>query len=149
MDLVTDFAQTLITQFQTPTLAFLIGGMLISASGSKLEIPDAIYRFIIFMLLMKIGLKAGIEIREADFAALLFPAVIAAGVGCLIVLIGRVTLAYLPNIKMEDAIATAGLFGAVSASTLAAAMIVLEEKNIYFEPVAKLHHYTDVSSLTF
>jgi len=44
MDLVTDFAQTLITQFQTPTLAFLIGGMLISASGSKLEIPDAIYR---------------------------------------------------------------------------------------------------------
>ena len=100
------------------------------------------------MLLMKIGLKAGIEIREADFAALLFPAVIAAGVGCLIVLIGRVTLAYLPNIKMEDAIATAGLFGAVSASTLAAAMIVLEEKNIYFEAwVPALYPFMDIPAL--
>ena len=148
MDLIADFAQTIISQFQTPTLAFLIGGMAISAFGSKLAIPDAIYRFIVFMLLMKIGLKAGIEIRESDFSALLLPALIAASVGCVIVIIGRFTLARLPSIQTEDAIATAGLFGAVSASTLAAAMIVLEEKDIAFEGwVPALYPFMDIPAL--
>lgn len=148
MELIFDFAQTFITQFQKPTLAFLIGGMVIAALGSKLEIPDAIYRFIVFMLLMKIGLKAGMEIREADLSGLLLPALIAAGVGCVIVLIGRQTLARLPKIKREDALATAGLFGAVSASTFAAAMIVLEEEGIHYEAwVPALYPFMDIPAL--
>jgi len=98
--------------------------------GSKLTIPDAIYRFIVFMLLMRIGLHGGMEIREADLRALAFPAFLASLIGCLTVLFGRVTLANLPKVKFPDAIATAGLFGAVSASTLAAALIILEEQNI-------------------
>ncbi len=148
MDLLFDFIQTFLTQFQTPTLAFLIGGMLLAASGSKLVIPDAIYRFIVFMLLMKIGLKAGMEIRKADLSALLFPAITAVLVGCVIVIIGRLALARLPRVKFDDAIATAGLFGAVSASTFAAAMIVLEEHAIYFEAwVPALYPFMDIPAL--
>lgn len=148
MDLIADFAQTFVTQLQRPTLAFLIGGMVIAALGSKLEIPDAIYRFVVFMLLMKIGLKAGMEIREADLSALMLPALIAALVGCLIVFIGRYALARLPGVRLDDAIATAGLFGAVSASTLAAAMIILEEEQIMFEGwVAALYPFMDIPAL--
>tara|TARA_R110000787_G_scaffold285173_2_gene400097 strand:+ start:55749 stop:56756 length:1008 start_codon:yes stop_codon:yes gene_type:complete len=148
MDLLFDFIQTFLTQFQKPTLAFLIGGMLLAASGSKLVIPDAIYRFIVFMLLMKIGLKAGMEIRKADLSALFFPAMIAVLVGCVIVIIGRFALARLPRVKLDDAIATAGLFGAVSASTFAAAMIVLEEEAIYFEAwVPALYPFMDIPAL--
>lgn len=148
MDLIIDFAQTFFGQFQKPTLAFLIGGMVIAALGSRLEIPDAIYRFIVFMLLMKIGLKAGVEIREADLAELLLPALIAAFVGCASVLIGRYTLARLPTVRTDDAIATAGLFGAVSASTLAAAMIVLEEEGVAYEAwVAALYPFMDIPAL--
>ncbi|MEM6491232.1 MAG: sodium-dependent bicarbonate transport family permease [Pseudomonadota bacterium] len=148
MELVVDFAQTFLGQFQKPTLAFLIGGVLIAALGSKLEIPDAIYRFIVFMLLMTIGLKAGIEIRNADLSALLLPAIFAAAIGCAAVAIGRYALAAAPGVKLDDAIATAGLFGAVSASSLAAAMISLEEDGIAYEAwVAALYPFMDIPAL--
>ena len=59
MDVLIDFASTFAAQLQKPALAFLLGGMALAALGSKLTIPDAIYRFIVFMLLMRIGLGAG------------------------------------------------------------------------------------------
>ncbi|NET72566.1 MAG: sodium-dependent bicarbonate transport family permease, partial [Sphaerospermopsis sp. SIO1G2] len=38
-----------------------------AALGSKLKIPNAVYQFIVFVLLMKIGLKGGIEIRSSSW----------------------------------------------------------------------------------
>ncbi|MEM1042620.1 MAG: sodium-dependent bicarbonate transport family permease [Bacteroidota bacterium] len=148
MDALSDLVSTFASQLQKPTLAFLLGGMGIAALGSKLTIPDAIYRFIVFMLLMRIGLEAGIEIREADFGAIVVPALIAFVVGCFVVILGRVTLAALPQVSTEDGIATAGLFGAVSASTLAAAMVVLEEETVLFEAwVPALYPFMDIPAL--
>ena len=148
MDVLADLAATFLAQLQTPTLAFLVGGMLIAATGSRLEIPDAIYKFIVFMLLMTIGLEAGMEIRHADLGALLLPGLIATVVGCGIVLLGRYTLAAIPGLETEDGIATAGLFGAVSASTLAAAMVVLNEEGVVFEAwVPALYPFMDIPAL--
>ncbi len=148
MDLLLDFATRFVTQFQSPALAFLIGGMLIAALGSKLEIPDAIYKFAVFMLLMRIGINGGIEIREADFSEMLLPAAFSVLLGCGIVLLGRYTLALLPGVKTEDGIATAGLFGAVSASTLAAAMVLLENDGIVYEAwVPALYPFMDIPAL--
>lgn len=148
MELVTDFLITLAGQLQKPTLAFLLGGMVLAACGSRLEIPDAVYRFIVVVLLLKIGLGAGIAIREADILELLLPAAAAFGLGTAIVLIGRVTLALLPGLRPEDGMATAGLFGAVSASTLAAAMVMLEEDGLAFEAWAPaLYPFMDIPAL--
>jgi len=148
MDLLLDFFARLIAQFQSPALAFLIGGMLLSACGSKLQIPDAIYKFCVFMLLMRIGLEGGLEIREADLGEMLLPALIAFVVGCVIVVVGRFTLARLPGVRAEDGIATAGLFGAVSASTLAAAMVMLEEQDVFYEAwVPALYPFMDIPAL--
>jgi hypothetical protein len=148
MDLVADFFTRLITQFQSPSLAFLIGGMVLAASGSKLQIPDAIYKFCVYMLLMRIGLEGGMEIREADLGAMLLPAAIAVVVGCAIVVVGRWTLAALPGVRTEDGIATAGLFGAVSASTLAVAMVMLEEQDVFYEAwVPALYPFMDIPAL--
>ena len=148
MDLVLEFFSRLLTQFQSPALAFLIGGMVLAAAGSKLQIPDAIYKFCVFMLLMRIGLEGGMEIREADLSEMLLPAVIAVVVGCAIVVVGRYTLAALPGVRTEDGIATAGLFGAVSASTLAVAMALLEEQDVLFEAwVPALYPFMDIPAL--
>lgn len=148
MDIIVNFAGSFIAQLQSPTLAFLIGGMLLAAFGSKLTIPDAIYKFIVFVLLMRIGLHGGMEIREADLTELAFPAFLAAVIGCLCVLIGRYSLALLPRIQFSDAVATAGLFGAVSASTLAAALIILEEQAIGYEAWAPaLYPFMDIPAL--
>ncbi|MGB1027452.1 MAG: sodium-dependent bicarbonate transport family permease, partial [Rhodospirillaceae bacterium] len=148
MDFLLEFLVRLVTQFQSPTLAFLIGGMVVAALGSKLQIPSAIYQFIVFMLLMKIGMKGGIEIREADLAAMALPALASMVMGVVIVLMGSALFALLPGIKREDGIATAGLFGAVSASTLAAAMVLMEEEAITFEAwVPALYPFMDIPAL--
>jgi len=148
MDFTIEFFSRLLAQFQSPALAFLLGGMALAAGGSKLQIPDAIYKFCVFMLLMRIGLEGGMEIREARLSEMLLPAAIAVVVGCTIVLVGRFTLAVLPGIRTEDGIATAGLFGAVSASTLAAAMVLLEEQGIFYEAwVPALYPFMDIPAL--
>ncbi len=148
MTLLDNLLSTFAGQIQSPTLAFLLGGMLVAALGSRLQVPDAIYKFVVFMLLMRIGLEAGMEIREAELASILLPVLAAAMVGCLIVLIGRFTLPRLPGVRMEDGIATAGLFGAVSASTLAAALVVLEQEGVAFEAwVPALYPFMDIPAL--
>ncbi len=148
MDFLSDFLMRLLTQFQSPTLGFLIGGMLLAALGSKLTIPDAIYKFIVFMLLIKIGIKGGIEIRDANLAEMFLPAVIAMVIGVVIVLLGIFIFSLIPSIKRTDGYATAGLFGAVSASTFAAAMVLLEQESIAYEAwVPALYPFMDIPAL--
>ncbi|MGD1896662.1 MAG: sodium-dependent bicarbonate transport family permease [Phormidesmis sp.] len=148
MNFLSDFFALFLDKLQSPTLGFLIGGMVVAAVNSRLAIPDAIYKFIVFMLLLKVGLSGGIAIREANLGEMLLPALFAMVVGILIVFIGRYTLAKLPNVKMVDAIATAGLFGAVSGSTLAAALTLLETERITYEPwAAALYPFMDIPAL--
>ncbi|MEQ8404151.1 MAG: sodium-dependent bicarbonate transport family permease [Oceanicaulis sp.] len=148
MDVLLDFLSTFASQLQKPTLAFLIGGVVIAALGSNLTIPDPLYRFIVFMLLITIGLEAGMEIREADLISMILPILIAVFIGLGAVVGGAFVLTRLPKLKAEDGYATAGLFGAVSASTLAAAMVVLNEENIPFEAwVPALYPFMDLPAL--
>lgn len=148
MDILSEIAGTILTQMQKPTLAFLLGGMMLAAFGSKLEIPDPVYKFIVVLLLLKVGLGAGISIREADFVALAVPALAAMAVGVAIVLMGGQTLARFRGVSRMDAMSTVGLFGAVSASTLAAGMAMLEAENIYYEGfIGALYPFMDVAAL--
>jgi hypothetical protein len=148
MEFLLDFLTRFAAQLQSPTLGFLLGGAVLAALGSRLEVPDAIYKFIVFMLLMKIGLKGGMQIREADLGDMLLPALFAVLIGVIIVLLGRFTLAMLPKICTEEGIATAGLFGAVSGSTLAAAMAVMDAEGLTYEAWAPaLYPFMDIPAL--
>jgi len=148
VDFLSDFLMLFLGKLQSPTLGFLIGGMVVAAVNSRLAIPDAIYKFIVFMLLLKVGLSGGIAIRNANLVEMLLPAVFAMATGIIIVFIGRYTLAKLPNVKTVDAIATAGLFGAVSGSTLAAALTLMETEGIGYEAwAAALYPFMDIPAL--
>lgn len=148
MDIIFTIVGTVIEQLQKPTLAFLIGGMMLAALGSKLEVPEPVYKFVVMLLLLKVGLGAGISIREADLVALAVPAVCAILAGIGIVLLGSNTLARWKGVSKMDAYATAGLFGAVSASTLAAAMAMLDEEGIMYEGfIGALYPFMDVAAL--
>ncbi len=148
MDFLSDFLTLFLSKLQSPTLGFLIGGMVVASLGSRLSIPDAVYKFIVFMLLIKVGLSGGIAIRNANLAEMLLPALFAVLMGILIVFIGRYTLAKLPGVKTVDGIATAGLFGAVSGSTLAAALTLLESEGVEYEPwAAALYPFMDIPAL--
>jgi len=148
MDLILDFFSQFAAQLRSPTLAFLIGGALVAAMGSKLSIPGPIYQFVVFVLLMKIGMKGGVEIRDARFADMLLPAIFSVAIGLAIVLVGNAIFSRLPGIRAADGTATAGLFGAVSASTLAAAIVILEEHEIGYEAwVPALYPFMDIPAL--
>ncbi|MEO0766764.1 MAG: sodium-dependent bicarbonate transport family permease [Pseudomonadota bacterium] len=148
MDIIPDIATTIVAQMQKPTLAFLIGGMMIAALGSKLEVPEPVYKFIVILLLLKVGIGAGISVRKANLVELVVPALLAAGVGIAIVLLGRVTLARLKGVSQMDGMATAGLFGAVSASTLAAGMAMLDDAGVAYEGfIGALYPFMDVAAL--
>jgi uncharacterized protein len=148
MDTIGSFIHGIAGQFTSPTLAFLVGGMLLVAMGSKLQVPQAIYQFVVFMLLIRIGLKGGMEIREAQLGAMALPALIAMIMGVAIVVAGSWALGRVRNLKKEDGIATSGLFGAVSASTLAAAMVYLDEQGMPFEAwMPALYPFMDIPAL--
>ncbi|HAX76561.1 MAG TPA: sodium-dependent bicarbonate transport family permease [Cyanobacteria bacterium UBA11372] len=148
MDFLSLFVKDFILQLQSPTLAFLIGGMIIAALGSELVIPESICTIIVFMLLTKIGLTGGIAIRNSNLLDMVLPMICAVAVGILVVFIARYTLANLPKVKTVDAIATGGLFGAVSGSTMAAGLTLLEEQKIPYEEWAgALYPFMDIPAL--
>jgi hypothetical protein len=148
VDFLSLFVKDFILQLQSPTLAFLIGGMIVAALGSELVIPESICTIIVFMLLTKIGLTGGIAIRNSNLLDMVLPMIFAITVGILVVFIARYTLAKLPKVKVVDALATGGLFGAVSGSTMAAGLTVLEEQNIQYEAWAgALYPFMDIPAL--
>lgn len=148
METLLELTNRILLQFQSPTLAFLIGGIVIAALGTRLAISESIYKFIVFMLLLKVGLNGGMAIREANLAEMVLPALFAILIGIGIVLLSRITLAMLPAVRTEDGIATGGLFGAVSGSTLAAAMVVLESDGLEYEAWAPaLYPFMDIPAL--
>lgn len=148
MDIIITIATTVVDQLQQPTLAFLIGGMLLAALGSKLEVPEPVYKFVVMLLLLKVGLGAGISVRNSTFTALFVPAVLAALVGIAIVLLGSRTLAKRKGVSEIDGLATVGLFGAVSASTLAAGMAILDNGQIPYEGfIGALYPFMDIAAL--
>lgn len=148
MDFLSLFLMDFVKQLQSPTLGFLIGGMIIAALGSELVIPESICTIIVFMLLTKIGLTGGIAIRNSNLMDMVLPALFAVVVGVVVVFIARYTLAKLPKVRTVDAIATGGLFGAVSGSTMAAALTLLEEEKIPYEAWAgALYPFMDIPAL--
>lgn len=151
MEFIGEFFLGFLGQLQTFPLAFMIFGVVASAFKSQLEIPQSIYKFCVFMLLMRVGLTSGLEIREVGFDGLvniLVPAIICVIIGIGIVLIGSFTLAKLPGVRHADAMGTAGLFGAVSASTFIAGGLYLEQANIPYESwIAALYPFMDIPAL--
>ena len=148
MEIILELVSTLTHQIKQPTLAFLIGGMCLAAIGSKFEIPVPVYKFIVILLLLKVGISAGISVREADFIELIIPALLAVACGTGIVFLSSAALSRFQNVGHIDAMATSGLFGAVSASTLAAGMAVLDEDGIEYEGfIGALYPFMDVAAL--
>lgn len=148
MDIIISITSTVIDELQKPTLAFLIGGMLLAALGSKFEVPEPVYKFVVILLLLKVGMGAGISVRDADLYSLLVPAIGAAITGIAIVLLGSRTLARWKGVNQVDGLATAGLFGAVSASTLAAGMAILDDEGIPYEGfIGALYPFMDIAAL--
>nr|WP_228038466.1 sodium-dependent bicarbonate transport family permease [Nodosilinea sp. LEGE 06152] len=142
---MSEFLSDFWTQWQSPTLGFLISGIVIATLGSKLQIPDAIYKFIVFLLLIKVGLTGGMATYNANLAEMLLSTLFAVVTGILIV---RYTFAKLPDIRVVNAVATGGLSGAMSGFTMVAGITVLKWQGIEYENWAgALYSFMDIPAL--
>jgi hypothetical protein len=148
MEFLIAFFERFIGQLQSPTVSFLLLGLLLASVGTKLRIPQAIFDFCVFMLLMRIGIKAGVSMKEADLVAMMVPAISGMFIAALLAAGIGLAFALVPGIRKDDALATSGLFGAVSGSSLVAGLVFLEEAQIYVEGwVPALYVFIDLPAL--
>jgi len=66
-----------------PVLGFALG-LLEVTIGGDLRLPDAVYQGLSMYLLLAIGLKGGVALRESDLGDLVLPALAALALGILI-----------------------------------------------------------------
>lgn len=122
----------IVDPLQRLKITFLNAGMMLAALGSKFEFPAPDCKFNVIVLLLKVGMGAGTAIRDAELINLLVPAIGAAILGA----------------AEMDALATVGLFGAVSASSLAAGLAMLDDANVAYEGyIGALYPFMDIAAL--
>jgi uncharacterized protein len=115
-----------------PVLAFLLG---VLAAGLKadLRLPDAVYQGISMYLLLGIGLKGGVALRESSLTEVAGPVVATIILGVGIPVLAFFILRVLTRLGPIDRGALAAHYGSTSLVTFTAALVFLEASSIPFE----------------
>jgi hypothetical protein len=122
----------MLTIITSPYIQFFLLALCAGLLKSDLKIPDQITKAISIFLLIAIGLKGGLSLREstinyADFALI---ASISVLISFLIPFIGYFILSFSKKIRPIDAVAVAAHYGSVSVVTFSYAVSFLQKHNI-------------------
>jgi uncharacterized protein len=132
MDLTSTLGLALANLASPPVLAFAIGIIAVLLKAD-LRLPDAAYQAISMYLLLAIGLKGGVALRESSPAQIVGPALIAVLLGVLIPIAAFGLLRLLTRLSAVDRGALAAHYGSTSLVTFTAALVFLEAAGIAFE----------------
>lgn len=115
-----------------PVLAFVLG---LAAAGLRadLRLPDAAYQAISIYLLLAIGLKGGVALRESDVADVATPVIVSVILGITIPVLAFVALRFLTKLGPIDRGAMAAHYGSTSLVTFTAALVFLESIDVSYE----------------
>lgn len=115
-----------------PVLAFALG-LLAVAIKSDLRLPEAVYQAISIYLLLGIGIKGGVALREANLAELWLPLVVALLLGVLIPLLAYIYSGMVTKLDVVNRGALAAHYGSTSLVTFTAALVFLETSGQFVE----------------
>lgn len=115
-----------------PVLAFILG-LLATAIGGDLRLPEPVYQLLSFYLLLGIGIKGGVALSQAPAGEVIVPILITLGLGVLIPLLAYVVLRYVTRLGPVDRGALAAHYGSTSLVTFTAATVFLASAGIAFE----------------
>ena len=115
-----------------PVLAFVLG-VLAATLRADLRLPDAVYQATSMYLLLAIGLKGGVALRESDASAVVGPIVAAVVLGIATPLLAFGALRLMTRLGPVDRGAMAAHYGSTSLVTFTAALVFLEASQIAFE----------------
>lgn len=118
--------------FSVPVLAFVLG-VLAASLRADLRLPDAVYQATSMYLLLAIGLKGGVALRQAPIADVVAPIGVTVVLGIVIPILAFVILRVLTRLGPIDRGALAAHYGSTSLVTFTAALVFLEASQIPFE----------------
>ena len=116
-------------------LVFVLG-FIAARFKSDIRIPDAVYQVISVYLLFGIGLKGGVSLSNADAGAIVRPALVTLGLGCIVPLFAFVALSGLKRLSEVNRGAIAAHYGSTSLVTFTAALVLLENMKRPYEGFA-------------
>ncbi len=116
-------------------LAFALG-VVATAVGGDVRLPEAVTAALSAYLLFAIGIKGGVALSAADPGELVLPALATLTLGVLTPVVAFAAARRLLRVDRTDAGALAAHYGSVSAVTFAAALTVLEQGGIPVERFA-------------
>lgn len=116
-----------------PVLAFTLGVLAVSILRTDLRLPARAAQFLSVYLLLAIGIKGGVALRDAHLADVIAPAFAAILLGCLIPIAAFGALHWLTRLSRLDRGALAAHYGSTSLVTFTAALSILEIAKIPFE----------------
>ncbi len=118
-----------------PVLVFALG-LFAATFKSDVRLPEPVYQAISVFLLFGIGLKGGHSLKGIDYRDFVVPAISTIALGALIPLIAFYILKFFTSFNRADRGAIAAHYGSTSLVTFSAAMLFLENSDIFIEPYA-------------
>ena len=115
-----------------PVLAFALG-LLAVAIKSDLRLPEPVYQAISIYLLLGIGIKGGVALRDASLAEIWLPIVVTLILGVLIPLGAYVVSAWFTRLDSVNRGALAAHYGSTSLVTFTAALVFIESSGQFAE----------------
>jgi len=132
VDLQASLELALVNLTSPPVLAFVLG-LIAVAVRTDLRLPDAVYQATSMYLLLAIGIKGGVALREASPSDIAWPLVATFVLGITIPIGAFWLLRFLTPLGRIDRGAMAAHYGSTSLVTFTAAIVFLEASAIPFE----------------
>lgn len=118
--------------FSVPVLAFALG-IVAALLRADLRLPDAVYQAISMYLLLAIGLKGGVALREQSVTDVIGPVGAAIALGVVIPVVAFAVLRAMTRLGPVDRGAMAAHYGSTSLVTFTAALVFLDASAIPYE----------------
>ncbi|MEX1210731.1 MAG: sodium-dependent bicarbonate transport family permease [Candidatus Nanopelagicales bacterium] len=115
-----------------PVLAFVLG-LLAVAVRTDLRLPDAVYQATSMYLLLAIGLKGGVALRESSAGEIAWPLVATIILGIFLPVVAFWLLRWWTRLDRVDRGAMAAHYGSTSLVTFTAALVFLEASDVPYE----------------
>ena len=126
-------AQVIIANLTSPpVLAFALGLLAVLVKGD-LRLPDPIYQGLSIYLLLGIGIKGGVALRQSELSDVAIPALATIILGLLIPVLAYLFSGKLTKLNEIDRGALAAHYGSTSLVTFTAALVFLEQSSIQYE----------------
>ena len=132
MDFSTTLELAVLNLTSAPVLAFALG-LLAASLKADLRLPDAVYQATSMYLLLAIGIKGGVALREAGLSEVWAPVVASVLLGLIIPVAAFAVLRVLTPLGPVDRGAMAAHYGSTSLVTFTAALVFLDVAGVPYE----------------